>query len=125
MYLAQFKDVMVLVLYRGADLRRAAGRMGGCGHHPAGGIAQRSAGRDSEKPGRKIAGGAEKAVLTPRRCAAEAIISVPASDLVPGDVVLLEAGDYVSPICALRYRQGCAWMKAPSPAKKRACGKAR
>ena len=40
----------------------------------------------------------EKAVLSPREGAAAGgtIVSVPAADLVPGDVVLLEAGDYVS-----------------------------
>ena len=41
------------------------------------------------------------------------ISSVPAADLVPGDVVLLEAGDYVSADLRLTVSAVCAWMKAP------------
>lgn len=98
MYLAQFKDVMVLVLLAAALISGVLlGEWVDAGIillvvllNALLGVIQENRAEKSLEALKKLSSPHTKV----RR--GGAIISVPASDLVPGDVVLLEAGDYVS-----------------------------
>ena len=98
MYLAQLKDVMVLVLLAAALISGVLlGEWVDAGIillvvllNALLGVIQENRAEKSLEALKKLSSPHAKV----RR--GGAIISVPASDLVPGDVVLLEAGDYVS-----------------------------
>ena len=98
MYLAQFKDVMVLVLLAAALISGVLlGEWVDAGIillvvllNALLGVIQENRAEKSLEALKKLSSPHAKV----RR--EGSIISVPASDLVPGDVVLLEAGDYVS-----------------------------
>ena len=98
MYLAQFKDVMVLVLLAAALISGVLlGEWVDAGIillvvllNALLGVIQENRAEKSLEALKKLSSPHAKV----RR--EGALLSVPASDLVPGDVVLLEAGDYVS-----------------------------
>ena len=100
--------------------------MGGRGHHLLVVLLNALLGVIQENRAEKSLEALKSCRRPMRRCAVTArISSVPAADLVPGDVVLLEAGDYVSADLRLTVSAGLRVDESALDRRKRAGGKTR